>query len=157
VSLKVRVIRAVRTPLRASFLKEVLGRAVKEPALQRRIGQGEERELTVRVTGDRELLRLNRSFMGQDEVTDVLSFPSGDSTGYLGDLALSWPAAVRQAAAFGHSPELETALLTVHGLLHLLGWDHATPAEAAVMDDLTQACLARAGLPPVTGRLSGST
>jgi probable rRNA maturation factor len=156
VSLKVRVIRAVRTPLRASFLKEVLGGAVEEPALQRRLGQAEERELTVRVTGDRELRRLNRSFMGQDEVTDVLSFPSGDSTGYLGDLALSWPATIRQAAAFGHSPELEAALLTVHGLLHLLGWDHATPAEAADMDDLTQACLARAGLPRVAGRLSGS-
>jgi probable rRNA maturation factor len=112
--------------------------------------------MTVRVTGDRELRRLNAQFLGLDEVTDVLSFPSGDSEGYLGDLALSWPAVVRQAHGYGHSEEIEVAMLAVHGLLHLLGWDHATPAQAAEMEALTQACLARAGLPAVAGRLTGS-
>jgi probable rRNA maturation factor len=140
----------------APFLKGVLSRAAEEPPVARRLGSGDAREMTVRVTGDRELRRLNAQFLGLDEVTDVLSFPSGDSEGYLGDLALSWPAVVRQAHGYGHSEEIEVAMLAVHGLLHLLGWDHATPAQAAEMEALTQGCLARAGLPAVAGRLTGS-
>jgi probable rRNA maturation factor len=154
--LKVRIVKAVRAPLAARFLRGVIARAIEEPALALRLAPGGESEMTVRVTGDRELRRLNSTFLGQDEVTDVLSFPSGDSD-YLGDLALSWPAVVRQAATFGHAAELEAALLTVHGLLHLLGWDHVTPVEAAEMEALTQACLARAGLPAVAGRIAGSS
>jgi probable rRNA maturation factor len=153
--LRVRLVKAVRAPLRARFLEDVLVRATDEPALQERLGAEGEREVTVRITGDRELRRLNREFLGEDEVTDVLSFPSGDDAGYLGDLALSWPAVVRQAGGFGHPVDLEAALLAIHGLLHLLGWDHALPAEAAEMDRLTQACLSRAGLPEVAGRLAG--
>jgi probable rRNA maturation factor len=151
--LRVRVVKAIPAPLPPAFLREVLIRAAEEPALASRLGE-EERELTVRVTGDRELRRLNRAFLGLDETTDVLSFPSGDSGGYLGDLALSWPAVVRQAETFGHPPPVEAALLTVHGLLHLLGWDHADRSQAQAMDKLTQACLVRAGLPPVAGRLA---
>ena len=154
--MKARVVNAARAPLPAAFVKEVISRAVEEPAVAQRLGQGAERQMTVRVTGDRELRRLNATFLGLDEVTDVLSFPSGDSEGYLGDLALSWPAVTRQAHTFGHPANVEAALLTVHGLLHLLGWDHTTPAEAAGMEALTQACLARAGLPAVAGRLAGS-
>jgi probable rRNA maturation factor len=154
--LKVRFVNAARAPLPAAFLKELIARAVEEPALARRLGPAPGREMTVRVTGDRELRRLNASFLGVDEVTDVLSFPSGDSDGYLGDLALSWPAVVRQARAFGHSEHVEAGLLAVHGLLHLLGWDHATPSDAAEMEALTQACLVRAGLPVSAGRLAGS-
>jgi probable rRNA maturation factor len=106
------------------------------------------------VTGDRELRRLNREFLGEDHATDVLSFPSGDvASGYLGDLALSWPTVLRQAEAFGHGPDVEAALLCVHGLLHLLGWDHATPAEEREMTALTLACLARSGVVPAGGRL----
>jgi probable rRNA maturation factor len=152
--LEIRLVKAVRAPLPPRFLEEVLAEAAQEPALRERLGAHGEREMTVRITGDRELRRLNREFLGEDEVTDVLSFPSGDSAGYLGDLALSWPAVVRQAEAFGHPVEVEAALLAIHGLLHLLGWDHALPAEAAEMDRLTQACLSRAGLPGVAGRLA---
>jgi probable rRNA maturation factor len=113
--------------------------------------------MTVRVAGDRELRRLNREFLGQDHPTDVLSFPSGDlDVGYLGDLALSWPAVARQAAEHGHTEEVEAALLVVHGLLHLLGWDHASPAEERAMTRLTLACLGRAGIAPAAGRLQES-
>src|SRR5262249_25839207 len=103
----------------------VLGEAVAEPAVASAVAPaGAEPALTIRVTGDRELRRLNREFLGEDHATDVLSFPSGDLPGgYLGDLALSWPAVLRQAEGFGHAPEVEAALLAVHGLLHLLGWD----------------------------------
>ena len=154
--MKVVVVRAVKTPLQAAFFKKVIAKAAEEPALAARLGPDPGRELTVRITGDRELRRLNASFLGVDDVTDVLSFPSGETAGYLGDLALSWPAVARQAAAFGHPHELEAAMLAVHGLLHLLGWDHDTPAGAEEMERLTQACLARAGLPAVPGRMTGS-
>ena len=123
--------------------------------------------LTVRVTGDRELRRLNREYLGVDEATDVLSFPAGDSAPgargggpdedrYLGDLALSWPAVMRQAAAYGHGEEVEAALLVVHGFLHLLGWDHVTAAEEKEMTELTLRCLAESGIMPAHLRLPSS-
>jgi probable rRNA maturation factor len=153
--MKVGVVKAVRAPLAPAFLRAVLSAAVEEPAVAAAAAPaGDSPEMTVRVTGDRELRRLNREFLGEDHATDVLSFPSGDlAGGYLGDLALSWPAVGRQAKAFGHAPEVEAALLAVHGLLHLLGWDHATPAEEREMTRLTLACLARSGLRPAAGRL----
>jgi probable rRNA maturation factor len=109
---------------------------------------------TLRLTGDRELRRLNRSFLREDRVTDVLAFPA-DGGNYLGDIAISWPAARRQAAELGHGSDVELAFLAVHGLLHLLGWDHARPEEAREMDDLQAAVLAVAGLPRVGDRLRG--
>jgi probable rRNA maturation factor len=96
------------------------------------------RELTIRLTGDEELRRLNREFRGHDDVTDVLSFPADDvdpETGarYLGDIALSLPRAQAQAARGGHSVLAEAQLLVVHGVLHLLGHDHAKKREQARM------------------------
>jgi len=148
-------VKAVRAPVAPAYLRAVLGSALEEPAVAAAAAPaGAAPEMTVRVTGDRELRRLNREFLGEDHATDVLSFPSGDlAGGYLGDLALSWPAVTRQAVAFGHAPEVEAALLAVHGLLHLLGWDHATPPEEREMTRLTLACLARSALRPAPGRL----
>jgi probable rRNA maturation factor len=135
------------------FLRGVLAAALEEPAVSGRL-PGRVLEMTVRVTGDRELRRLNRDFLGEDHATDVLSFPSGDgASGYLGDLALSWPAVVRQAEEHGHSADVEAALLVVHGLLHLLGWDHASVRQEREMTRLTLACLMRAGIAPASGRL----
>ncbi len=153
--LRVEIVKAVRAPLPAAFLRGVLEAAAAEPAVATAAAPaGPEPQLTVRVTGDRELRRLNRDFLGEDHATDVLSFPSGDlPSGYLGDLAISWPAVRRQAEGFGHAPETEAALLVVHGLLHLLGWDHATPPEEREMSRLTLAGLARSGLQPAPGRL----
>ncbi|HLH70097.1 MAG TPA: rRNA maturation RNase YbeY [Candidatus Dormibacteraeota bacterium] len=148
------VVKAVPAPIPPAWVRRVLTEALNEGVVAARLPRREV-GLTVRITGDRELRRLNRRFLGDDHPTDVLSFPSGDlSSGYLGDLALSWPAVVRQAAAFGHAAEVEMALLAVHGLLHLLGWDHATPEEEREMTRLTLACLARSGLCPADGRLS---
>ena len=160
--LRVEVVKAVRAPVAPAFLRSVLAAAVEEPAVAE--SAGPDAELTVRLTGDRELRRLNREFLGEDHATGVLSFPGGQVPGsgawaqpigprYLGDLALSWPAVDRQAAAFGHPPDVEAGLLAVHGLLHLLGWDHASPAEERQMTALTMACLARSGLRPASGRL----
>ena len=152
------MVKAVAAPVSPAFLRGVLAAAASQPAVARALSDQERlalpAELTVRITGDRELRRLNRQFLGEDHATDVLSFPTGDpASGYLGDLAVSWPAVRRQAEAFGHGPETEVALLVVHGFLHLLGWDHATPAQERGMSRLTLACLARAGLRPAAGRL----
>lgn len=81
------------------------------------------RTFTCLLTDDRELERLNRTFLGNDYATDVLSFPSGDS-GSLGDIAISVQRAQEQAAALGHETADELKVLMLHGLLHLLGYDH---------------------------------
>jgi probable rRNA maturation factor len=151
--LRVEVQKTVRAPLSPRFLREVLEAAVGEPAVADRLSAPAS-ELTVRVAGDGTLRRLSRVFLGEDHPTDVLSFPSGDlDSGYLGDVAISWPAVVRQAAEHRHPEDVEAAVLAVHGLLHLLGWDHASPPEERKMTRLTLACLERAGLVPAAGRL----
>jgi probable rRNA maturation factor len=82
--------------------------------------------LVVRFTGERAIRRLNRDFRGRDRATDVLSFPGAKSIEgrHLGDIAISVPAARRQAAAAGHSVERELKILALHGVLHCLGHDH---------------------------------
>lgn len=116
-------------------------------------GAPEAGALTVRVTGDGELRRLNREFLGHDYATDVLSFPAeaeADGAPYLGDLALSLPRAAAQARAGGHSLLAELQLLVVHGVLHLLGHDHATPRQTARMWRAQAEILAGLGA-PITG------
>lgn len=94
--------------------------------------------LSLRVTGDAELRALNRQFRREDHATDVLSFPSGtpdsaDGTLYLGDIAVSYARASGQARHGRHPVKAELQLLVVHGVLHLLGHDHATAGERAGM------------------------
>ena len=78
------------------------------------------------ITGDAELRRLNRQFRGKDYATDVLSFPAAAPAAHLGDLAISLGRARVQAIEFGHRIEQEVEILMLHGLLHLLGFDHET-------------------------------
>lgn len=78
------------------------------------------------IGSDRLLQNLNAQFRGKDAPTDVLSFPALSPGGYLGDLAISLPAARAQAAEFGHSVEDEICVLLLHGVLHLMGHDHET-------------------------------
>jgi probable rRNA maturation factor len=83
--------------------------------------------LTVVLTTDRRIRRLNRQWRGLDKATDVLSFPAGDDPGpvrHLGDLVISRETAARQARHEGHSLATEVRVLALHGLLHLLGYDH---------------------------------
>jgi probable rRNA maturation factor len=83
--------------------------------------------VTVVVTNDRRMRRLNRTWRGVDAATDVLSFPAGDTPGphkHLGDLVISRDTAARQARAAGHGLATELRVLALHGLLHLLGYDH---------------------------------
>jgi probable rRNA maturation factor len=84
------------------------------------------------------LQELNRNYLGIDAPTDVLSFPASETdpeTGarYLGDILISIPRAEEQAQSGGHPLEAELQLLVVHGVLHLLGYDHAETGEKAKM------------------------
>jgi probable rRNA maturation factor len=105
-------------------------------------GVAEPAEVSVLVTDDAQLHELNRDYRGVDATTDVLSFGAEDEEGdgpafvrppdaprYLGDIALSYERVVAQAAEYGHSRERELAFLVVHGMLHLLGYDHERGAE----------------------------
>ena len=75
-------------------------------------------------TDDRELRRLNRSFLGHDYATDVLSFPSELGGAFVGEIAISTERAAEQAKEFGHSVADELKILMLHGVLHLLGLNH---------------------------------
>ncbi len=78
------------------------------------------------LTGDAELRRLNRTFLQHDYATDVLSFPSGSRSGFLGEIAISTDRAREQAGEQGHGVGEELKILMLHGVLHLLGMDHET-------------------------------
>ncbi len=117
-------------------------------------------ELGVLITGDRRMRTLNRRYRGMDRTTDVLSFsmseaaktgqvspavkvrgPSGPPV-VLGDIVISAPRAAAQAAEAGHSTLDETLTLLVHGILHLLGYDHeAGGAESRRMERREKALL----------------
>ncbi len=106
-------------------------------------------EMTLRLVDPDTIAVLNEQWMGKKGPTDVLSFPMDElspgrvdppeedlddgEAGYLGDIALSPQVAAQQAPAAGHGAHEEIELLTTHGILHLLGYDHATPEEHAEM------------------------
>lgn len=113
--------------------------------------------VNVLLTGDSTLRRLNRQFANEDSVTDVLAFPDEDVVPFpdvpsvddaeyalpvfLGDIAISIPQVARQALEHGVATERELAMLAIHGTLHLLGYDHATPDEERIMFGKTDAAL----------------
>ena len=100
-------------------------------------------EITLVITGDDEIRDLNRQYRDVDAPTDVLSFAEAeadarfvaapDESAYLGDVVISYPRAVAQAISAGHSVADELLLLVVHGVLHLVGHDHASRAEKRKM------------------------
>lgn len=110
-------------------------------------------ELSIALVDEPEMARLHEEWMAEPGPTDVMSFPMDDlrpgepggvrPTGILGDVVLCPEVARRQAAQAGHVPERELALLLTHGVLHLLGYDHAEPEDHARMfalqDDLLAA------------------
>lgn len=94
------------------------------------------------LVGDRAMTRLNQRYRGIATSTDVLSFPMREgsfaslSPNLLGDVVISVETADRQAAAAGRSLRDELVALLIHGILHLLGYDHQTPSEAKRMKRL---------------------
>jgi len=87
---------------------------------------------------------LNRQFRGKDAVTDVLSFPA-ESRGFMGDIVIAAGVSTRQARDAGHSAQTELRVLALHGLLHLLGYDHE--ADAGRMARAEARLRRKAGLP----------
>ena len=108
--------------------------------LAERVLAGEARKpetgLSVVITSDSEMQRLNKAFLDIDEPTDVLSFPDDDSfpgeaaaAPYLGDIAIGIETARRQASEHQHTVDAEVAHLLVHGILHLCGYDHVNGGD----------------------------
>jgi probable rRNA maturation factor len=118
------------------FANDLLERTV-QTALEHQSAASDS-DLSIILTTDARLHELNLNYLGVDAPTDVLSFPASETdpeTGarYLGDVLVSIPRARAQAEAAGHPLEAEVQLLVVHGVLHLLGHDHAEPDEKARM------------------------
>lgn len=118
-------------------------------------GQPEDVSLTIMLTDDAQLQQLNRDYRNVDAPTDVLSFEAHErdpetDTIYLGDILISVPRAAKQAQTGGHAIEDEVQLLIVHGVLHLLGHDHAEAEEKAEMWAAQAKILARLGLSHIT-------
>ncbi len=113
-----------------------------------------DRELSIVLTGDDQIELLNQVYRQKNRPTDVLAFaqregPLGDPSGrLLGDVVVSVPTARRQACSRGADVAAEVTMLLAHGLLHLLGWDHDTPAKDRRMRrETARLCLAASAAP----------
>jgi len=139
------------------FPKELLERAARAALEHQASRESLDSELTIVLTNDARLKELNRDYLGIDAPTDVLSFPASETdpeTGarYIGDILISIARAQSQATAAGHPLESEVQLLVVHGVLHLLGHDHAEAQEKARMWQAQTEILAQLGLANVQVR-----
>ena len=149
-----------------SFDYQEIAKSVAEEALDFE-GCPYEAEINLVLTGEEEIQRTNREFRQMDKVTDVLSFPMvkyerpGDfslveevpscfhpDTGelMLGDIMICIPRMQEQAVSYGHGEVREFAFLIAHSMLHLMGYDHMTPEEAAVMESKQSEILEHLGI-----------
>ena len=114
-------------------------------------------EVSVSFVDNNEIRRLNKLYRDKDKPTDVLSFPLGEDGDYdvnnetgavlLGDVVISIETAIKQAKMYNHPLEREVGFLTVHSMLHLLGYDHETsPLEAERMHEKEEMVLERLGV-----------
>jgi probable rRNA maturation factor len=112
---------------------------------------GEEVEISILLAGDATVRELNRAWRGKDKPTNVLSFPANPQRGVpgprpLGDIVLAFETVDGEAQAEGKTLADHAAHLIVHGVLHLLGCDHETDAEAEAMEALEVKALTRLGI-----------
>lgn len=115
-------------------------------------------EVSVSFVTNKEIRRLNKAYRNKDAETDVLSFPLTNEDGtqevnaetgfvLLGDVVISLETAVKQAEMYGHSLEREVGFLTVHSILHLLGYDHETsPLDERIMREKEENVLEKLGI-----------
>lgn len=115
-------------------------------------------EISVSFVTNKEIRRLNKAYRNKDAETDVLSFPLTNDDGtqevnaetgfvLLGDVVISLETAVKQAEMYGHSLEREVGFLTVHSILHLLGYDHETsPLDERIMREKEENVLEKLGI-----------
>jgi len=128
-----------------SMTRQVIG------ALETHLGQPiSHRDLTVRFSSDEEVRALNAQFRNKDAATNVLSFPAGQVPGEgeppLGDIILARETVAREAGEQGKALGDHTAHLVLHGVLHLLGFDHDTDDKAAKMELVEREVLASLGV-----------
>ena len=133
-----------------TFPKELLERAARAVL---DLSASPDADMTIVLVEDARIQALNRDFLSHDAPTDVLSFPADEpdpETGrrYLGDVVISLARAVEQARERGHAFEAEMQLLVVHGVLHLIGHDHAGPEEKERMWAAQAGALERLGVSP---------
>ena len=102
--------------------------------------------VAVLLAADSRLQALNAAFRGKDSPTNVLSFPGPDAAAHLGDIALALGVCAREAAEQGKTLAAHLQHLTAHGVLHLLGYDHETDADAEVMEAKERRILASLGV-----------
>lgn len=119
---------------------------------------GKDAEVSVSFVSNKEIRNLNKAYRNKDVETDVLSFPLtaedgteeiNSETGVvsLGDVVISLEMAVKQANMYGHSLEREVGFLTVHSMLHLLGYDHeSSPLDERIMREKEEAVLEKLGI-----------
>jgi len=116
-------------------------------------------DITIVIVDDDEIHRLNRDYLARDKPTDVLAFPAGHldpDTGHrnFGDIIISYPRAEVQAIGGGHHLSSELSLLTVHGVLHLLGYDHDLPESEIKMWQAQTKILSKLGIEIITPHYS---
>lgn len=123
-----------------------------------RIARKPDRNVQIILVGDKRMKDLNSVYRNKKTTTDVLSFPSSeipleasklgyapehDDAGYMGEIVLCVPQLRRQARQYGVSFKTETARMTIHGFLHLWGYDHIKPKDARIMMPLQEKALAK--------------
>jgi probable rRNA maturation factor len=131
-----------------------------------------DREISILLCDDEEMRVLNRNWRGMDKPTNVLSFPSSpESVGAplhaagapLGDIAIAWETVVRESESEDKTVEDHVTHLTIHGVLHLIGFDHETSDDAERMEGTERRLLARLGIadpyksaePAIEGSIDG--
>ena len=114
--------------------------------------EGRDGDLTILIDTPERIQTLNREFRNVDAVTDVLTFPAWEgeislsADGYLGDIMICYERAKEQSVTYGHSLIRELSFLAVHGVLHLLGYDHMTEADELAMREKQTAILDSIGV-----------
>lgn len=120
-------------PKKYGYLKKVIKNTLKEEKVKKAV-------FSITFIGEKEIQEMNKSYRGIDRVTDVISFAFEDAGitikktfRVLGEIYICIPKMIEQANTYGHSEKRELSFLTVHGLLHLLGYDHLSKDEEKIM------------------------
>lgn len=129
-----------------NYLKKVIKRTLKHENV-------ENAYFSIIFVGNEEIQKINREYRGIDKITDVISFAFEDTdklvynnTRVLGDIYICIPRMIEQSSSYGHSIKRELSFLTVHGLLHLLGYDHMKKEDEEVMFGLQELILNEEGI-----------
>ncbi len=135
----------VKVSFKYSYLKKVIKKTLKSEGVKKAY-------FSIIFVNSDEIRRINREYRGIDKITDVISFALEDSKDLpgrvrvLGDIYICIPKAIEQSESYGHSVKRELSFLTVHGLLHLLGYDHMNKEDEKVMFAKQELVLNEAGI-----------